>query len=50
MPRCAEGLRQRFKTIVGGAPVDQSWADEIGADGFSEDAASAVKLVTELLS
>ncbi|MBN1809511.1 MAG: corrinoid protein [Planctomycetes bacterium] len=36
------------KIIVGGAPVTQAYADEIGADGYSPDAASAVGLVKEL--
>ncbi len=37
------------KVIIGGAPVNQDWADEIGADGFGEDAISAVELVKELM-
>jgi 5-methyltetrahydrofolate--homocysteine methyltransferase len=37
------------KTMVGGAPVTQSYADEIGADGYSPDAASAVDLAKSLL-
>jgi 5-methyltetrahydrofolate--homocysteine methyltransferase len=37
------------KCIVGGAPVTQSFADEIGADGYAADAASAVDVVKELL-
>jgi 5-methyltetrahydrofolate--homocysteine methyltransferase len=37
------------KTIIGGAPVTQSYADEIGADGYAADAASAVDLVKELI-
>jgi corrinoid protein of di/trimethylamine methyltransferase len=36
------GLRPKVKVMVGGAPVTRSWADEIGADGYSEDAISAV--------
>ena len=36
------------KTLVGGAPVTQSYADEIGADGYAPDAASAVDKVLEL--
>ena len=36
------------KVIIGGAPVDQTFADRIGADGYSPDAASAVPLVQEL--
>ncbi len=43
------GLRQEVKVIVGGAPVTQSWADEIGADGYSEDAIGAVNLTRKLL-
>ncbi len=38
------------KIIVGGAPITQEFADKIGADGFSKDAADAVKLVQNLLS
>ena len=37
------------KVIIGGAPVTQAYADEIGADGYSEDANGAVKLVDSLL-
>ncbi len=37
------------KTIVGGAPVTQSYAAQIGADGYSVDAPGAVKLVKELM-
>jgi corrinoid protein of di/trimethylamine methyltransferase len=43
------GLRRDVKVIVGGAPVTQSWADEIGADGYSEDAIGAVNMTRELL-
>ena len=42
-------LRDKFKTIVGGAPVDQKWADTIGADAYAEDAAEAVQKIKELL-
>jgi corrinoid protein of di/trimethylamine methyltransferase len=38
----AEGLFDRIKVMVGGAPVTQEWADEIGADGFAPDAPEAV--------
>jgi corrinoid protein of di/trimethylamine methyltransferase len=44
-----EGLRSRVKVIVGGAPVTRQWAEEIGADGYSKDAVSAVSLVQNLL-
>jgi len=37
------------KTIIGGAPVTQSFADEIGADGYAPDAASAVDVSKELI-
>ena len=36
------GVRQQVKVLVGGAPITQKFADEIGADGFSESAAGAV--------
>lgn len=36
------GLRDRVKVMVGGSPVTRAWADEIGAEGFAEDAATAV--------
>ncbi|MBN1889551.1 MAG: corrinoid protein [Thermoflexales bacterium] len=36
------GLRPKVKVMVGGAPVTRSWAEEIGAEGYSEDAISAV--------
>ena len=38
------GLKGIIKTMIGGAPVTQNYADEIGADGYSPDAASAVDL------
>lgn len=44
-----EGIRNDVKVIVGGAPVSQDFADEIGADGFSPDAASAADLCKKLL-
>ncbi|MGD9498790.1 MAG: corrinoid protein [Armatimonadota bacterium] len=44
------GLKGKIKVIIGGAPVTQSYADEIGADGYAPDAASAVDKVNELLS
>ena len=45
----AAGLAGKVKIIIGGAPVTQNYADEIGADGYAPDAASAVDLVAELL-
>lgn len=43
------GLKNRVKTIVGGAPVTESFAKGIGADGYAPDAASAVDLVKSLI-
>lgn len=45
----AAGVLSNVKTIIGGAPVTQEYADQIGADGFAPDAASAVDKVKELL-
>jgi 5-methyltetrahydrofolate--homocysteine methyltransferase len=44
------GLRKKVKTIVGGAPVNEKFAKEIGADGYAPDAASAVDIVKSLLA
>ncbi len=44
-----KGLNEKIKIIVGGAPVTQEYADQIGADGYTEDASSAVDKVKELL-
>jgi corrinoid protein of di/trimethylamine methyltransferase len=44
------GLRNHIKVIVGGAPIDQVFADKIGADGYGKDAAAAVQLARELMS
>ena len=43
------GLRRNIKVIVGGAPVTDTYAQQIEADGFSPDASRAVNLVNELL-
>ncbi len=43
------GLADQVKIMVGGAPVTQSFADEIGADGYAPDAASAVDVANGLL-
>lgn len=37
----AKGLRDQFKVMIGGAPVTQAYCDQIGADSYTEDAASA---------
>jgi corrinoid protein of di/trimethylamine methyltransferase len=44
------GLREQVKVIVGGAPVTQAWAHQIGADGYAEDATGAVEVARQLLS
>ncbi|ATW27746.1 methyltransferase cognate corrinoid protein [Candidatus Formimonas warabiya] len=44
------GLRDRFKTMVGGAPATQRWADRIGADAYGEDAADAAVKAVALLA
>ena len=43
-----EGLRDSVKVMVGGAPVTQEWADEIGADGYAPSAPEAVNKAKEL--
>jgi 5-methyltetrahydrofolate--homocysteine methyltransferase len=43
------GLRGQIKVMIGGAPVTQSYADQIGADGFSSDASRAVATAKELV-
>ena len=45
----AEDFRKDIKIMVGGAPITQAFADEIGADGYSEDAASAATLAKKLV-
>lgn len=45
-----EGLRDKVKIIVGGAPVTQDFADEIGADGWAPDAASAKDVAQRLVN
>ena len=39
-----EGIRDQVKVMVGGAPINQAWADKIGADCFAADAAEAARL------
>lgn len=43
------GVRERVKVIVGGAPITQKYAEEIGADGYSDNAPSAVSLAKKQL-
>jgi 5-methyltetrahydrofolate--homocysteine methyltransferase len=54
MPRTIEslkeaGLRDQVKIMVGGAPLSQKYADEIGADGYAPDAGSAAKMAKSFL-
>jgi len=44
------GLRQQVKVIIGGAPLNSAFAEEIGADGYAPDASQAVSLVKGLLN
>jgi corrinoid protein of di/trimethylamine methyltransferase len=43
-----EGVRDQFKFMIGGAPVTQEYADQIGADGYSENANGAVSMARKL--
>jgi 5-methyltetrahydrofolate--homocysteine methyltransferase len=46
----AAGIRGQVKVMIGGAPVTQNYADQIGADGFAPDASRAVTTARELVS
>lgn len=46
----AAGLRDQVRVMVRGAPVSQEWAEDIGADGYAEDAIGAVELAKRLLA
>jgi len=46
----AAGLRDKVKIIIGGAPITQNYADQIGADGYSPDAASAVDIAKTFIA
>ena len=43
------GIRDQVKVIIGGAPISQEWADNIGADGYADDAIGAVDLAKRLV-
>ncbi len=45
----AAGLRRKIKVVVGGAPINASYASQIGADGYAPDASRAVSLVKSLV-
>ncbi|MEI8244843.1 MAG: corrinoid protein [Lentisphaerota bacterium] len=49
MKEIVNAFKGKAKIIIGGAPVTQAFADEIGADGYSDDANGAVKLVDSIL-
>jgi len=44
------GLRDQVKVLVGGAPITESWAEEIGADGYADDAIGAVAVAKKLIA
>ena len=46
----SEGVRDQVKVMIGGAPITQEYADQIGADGYSTDAASAADLAQKLIA
>lgn len=43
------GLRAKYKVIVGGAPTSEDWAEQIGADGWADDAIEAVELIKRIM-
>ncbi|MGQ9575738.1 MAG: corrinoid protein [Thermoguttaceae bacterium] len=45
----AAGLREKTRVIIGGAPITQQYADEIGADGYSDNASGAVAVARRLV-
>jgi 5-methyltetrahydrofolate--homocysteine methyltransferase len=45
-----EGLRDKLKVLVGGAPVTQEYADKVGADGYAADASAMVRVTKKLLA
>jgi dimethylamine corrinoid protein len=45
-----EGIRDRFKVMIGGGPISQAFANKIGADGYADNASSAVKIAKGMCS
>ncbi len=45
-----EDIREKFVVMVGGGPISQSFANEIGADGYAHEASKAAKLAKELIN
>ena len=46
----AQGIREKYIVLIGGGPVTQKWADEIGADGYAKDAEDAVSVASALIA
>jgi methanogenic corrinoid protein MtbC1 len=46
----AAGVRAKVKVMIGGAPITDAYAKEIGADGYSDNASSAVQLARRLVA
>lgn len=46
----ALGIREKYIVLIGGGPVTQKWADEIGADGYAKDAEDAVSVALALIA
>lgn len=44
-----EGIRDKYITMIGGAPITQKWADKIGADQYCEDATESVEFVNKIM-
>ena len=44
------GQREKYLIMIGGAPISQKWADEIGADIYGKDAERAVSLASEFMA
>ena len=44
-----KGIRGQVKIMIGGAPINQAWADQIGADGYAEDANTAVEVARKFM-
>ena len=45
----AQGIRNRYKVMVGGAPINQAYADQIGADAYADNALEAVEKAKKML-
>jgi len=44
------GIREKYKVIIGGSPTSSGWAEEIGADGWADDAIEAVEIAKKLMN